>query len=106
MRAGSPIVPTHVPAGLVREFDYIGDAQILADPHRRRRAIDLLHDASRQREAQDDMLSRLSRAELKAFYEEWLRLVPPFRLDETLPIIFTGGIVIGMSRLPLRWSHV
>jgi cytochrome P450 len=44
----------------------------------------------------------LAQRELKIAYEEWLRRVPPFRLDGTPEIL--SGTLLAVRSLPLSWS--
>ncbi|MDI1445205.1 cytochrome P450 [Polyangium sp. 6x1] len=46
----------------------------------------------------------LGRLEMKVFYQEWLRRVPPFRLDPKAPARFTGGFNLAVTTLPLVWE--
>ncbi|WNG24372.1 cytochrome P450 [Cystobacter fuscus] len=46
----------------------------------------------------------LARLEMKVFYQEWLKRVPPFRLDPQAPPRFSGGFALALTRLPLVWS--
>jgi cytochrome P450 len=45
----------------------------------------------------------LARLEMKVFYEEWLKRVPPFRLDPQAPPRFMGGFNLAVTSLPLIW---
>ncbi|WPB75345.1 cytochrome P450 [Archangium violaceum] len=45
----------------------------------------------------------LARLEMKVFYEEWLKRVPPFRLDPQAPPRFMGGFNLAITSLPLIW---
>ncbi|MCH9827252.1 MAG: cytochrome P450 [Gammaproteobacteria bacterium] len=47
--------------------------------------------------------SHLARLELRVLYREWLRRVPPFKLDPERPAAFHGGMVLTVSSLPLVW---
>ncbi|ATB34426.1 cytochrome P450 [Melittangium boletus] len=46
----------------------------------------------------------LARLELKVFYQEWLKRVPPFRLDPQAPPRFMGGFTLAVTSLPLVWE--
>ncbi|MDC0740748.1 cytochrome P450 [Polyangium mundeleinium] len=46
----------------------------------------------------------LARLEMKVFYQEWLKRVPPFRLDPQAPPRFTGGFNLAVTSLPLVWA--
>ncbi|OJT16907.1 hypothetical protein BO221_48345 [Archangium sp. Cb G35] len=46
----------------------------------------------------------LARLEMKVFYEEWLKRVPPFRLDPQAPPRFMGGFSLSVTSLPLVWG--
>ncbi|AKJ00823.1 cytochrome P450 [Archangium gephyra] len=46
----------------------------------------------------------LARLEMKVFYEEWLKRVPPFRLDPQAPPRFMGGFNLAVTSLPLVWG--
>jgi cytochrome P450 len=46
----------------------------------------------------------LARLEMKVFYEEWLKRVPPFRLDPQAPPKFMGGFNLALTTLPLVWG--
>ncbi|MFY0524403.1 cytochrome P450 [Archangium gephyra] len=46
----------------------------------------------------------LARLEMKVFYEEWLKRVPPFRLDPQAPPKFMGGFNLAITSLPLVWG--
>ncbi len=46
----------------------------------------------------------LARLEMKVFYQEWLKRVPPFRLDPEKPPRFMGGFNLAISSLPLVWG--
>lgn len=46
----------------------------------------------------------LARLEMKVFYQEWLKRVPPFRLDSQAPPRFMGGFNLAITSLPLVWS--
>jgi cytochrome P450 len=46
----------------------------------------------------------LARAELEIFLEEWLRLIPDFRLDPAQPVVTHLGGVSGIDRLHLLWD--
>ncbi|MDC3953978.1 cytochrome P450 [Polyangium jinanense] len=46
----------------------------------------------------------LARLEMKVFYQEWLKRVPPFRLDPQAPPRFTGGFNLAVTSLPLVWD--
>jgi cytochrome P450 len=46
----------------------------------------------------------LARRELQIAVEEWLTRIPPFRIDERVPVETHGGIVFGVSRMRLRWD--
>ncbi|WNG39041.1 cytochrome P450 [Archangium violaceum] len=45
----------------------------------------------------------LARLEMKVFYQEWLKRVPPFRLDPEKKPQFVGGFNLGITSLPLVW---
>jgi cytochrome P450 len=45
----------------------------------------------------------LARLEMKVFYQEWLKRVPPFRLDPQAPPRFSGGFSLALTSLPLVW---
>jgi len=45
----------------------------------------------------------LARLEMKVFYQEWLKRVPPFRLDPEAPPRFMGGFNLAITSLPLIW---
>jgi cytochrome P450 len=45
----------------------------------------------------------LARLEMKVFYQEWLKRVPPFRLDSEKPPRFMGGFNLAITSLPLVW---
>jgi len=46
----------------------------------------------------------LARLELKVFFEEWLRRIPTFHLDQDKPPIFFGGLNLAVRSLPLIWT--
>ncbi len=46
----------------------------------------------------------LARLEMKVFYQEWLKRVPPFRLDPEAPPRFMGGFNLAITTLPLVWD--
>ena len=46
----------------------------------------------------------LARLEMKVFYQEWLRRVPPFRLDPECKPRFMGGFNLAVQSLPLVWT--
>lgn len=46
--------------------------------------------------------SHLARAELRLAIEEWVRLIPDFRVDATEPLLAKGGQV-SLLELPLAW---
>ena len=46
----------------------------------------------------------LARLEMKVFYQEWLKRVPPFRLDPLEPPRFMGGFNLALTTLPLVWE--
>lgn len=48
--------------------------------------------------------SHLARIEMRILYEEWLKRVPPFRLDPDRPPTFHGGHVLGCDSLHLLWE--
>jgi hypothetical protein len=41
---------------------------------------------------------------MKVFFQEWLKRVPPFRLDPQAPPRFMGGFVLAITSLPLVWA--
>ncbi|MCY1074807.1 cytochrome P450 [Archangium lansingense] len=45
----------------------------------------------------------LARLEMKVFYQEWLKRVPPFRLDPEKKPQFIGGFNLAITSLPLVW---
>ncbi|WNG39040.1 cytochrome P450 [Archangium violaceum] len=45
----------------------------------------------------------LARLEMKVFYQEWLKRVPPFRLDPEKKPQFIGGYTLAITNLPLVW---
>lgn len=45
----------------------------------------------------------LARLEMKVFYQEWLKRVPPFRLDPQEKPRFMGGFNLAITSLPLVW---
>ncbi|QRK11899.1 cytochrome P450 [Archangium violaceum] len=45
----------------------------------------------------------LARLEMKVFYQEWLKRVPPFRLDPEKKPRFIGGYTLALTSLPLVW---
>ncbi|WP_233261273.1 cytochrome P450 [Vitiosangium sp. GDMCC 1.1324] len=45
----------------------------------------------------------LARLEMKVFYQEWLKRVPPFRLDPEKKPQFMGGFNLAVTSLPLVW---
>jgi cytochrome P450 len=45
----------------------------------------------------------LARAELAIFIEEWLRLIPDFRVDPAAQVKFKPGINLSYDHLPLTW---
>ncbi|QRO01957.1 cytochrome P450 [Archangium violaceum] len=45
----------------------------------------------------------LARLEMKVFYQEWLKRVPPFRLDPQNKPRFVGGFNLAVTSLPLVW---
>ncbi|PTL85747.1 cytochrome P450 [Vitiosangium sp. GDMCC 1.1324] len=45
----------------------------------------------------------LARLEMKVFYQEWLKRVPPFRLDPEKKPRFIGGYTLAITSLPLVW---
>jgi cytochrome P450 len=47
--------------------------------------------------------SHLARRELVIGLEEWLKVVPPFRLKDSGPLHAHGGGVFGLEALPLVW---
>ncbi len=46
----------------------------------------------------------LARLEMKVFDQEWLKRVPPFRLDPEKKVKFSGGFNLAVR--PSRWSGV
>ncbi|HEY0094905.1 MAG TPA: cytochrome P450 [Archangium sp.] len=46
----------------------------------------------------------LARLEMKVFYQEWLKRVPPFRLDPEKKPRFLGGFNLAIASLPLVWE--
>jgi cytochrome P450 len=48
--------------------------------------------------------AQLARVELRAVLEEWLRRVPPFRLDPDRPWAYHTGYVFSIDSLPLVWD--
>jgi cytochrome P450 len=46
----------------------------------------------------------LARLEMKVFYQEWLKRVPPFRLDPQAKPRFIGGFNLAITSLPLVWE--
>ncbi|WNG25570.1 cytochrome P450 [Cystobacter fuscus] len=46
----------------------------------------------------------LARLEMKVFYQEWLKRVPPFRLDPEKKPRFVGGFNLAIASLPLVWK--
>ncbi|EYF05651.1 cytochrome P450 [Chondromyces apiculatus] len=46
----------------------------------------------------------LARLEMKVFYQEWLKRIPPFRLDPQAPPRFMGGFNLAITTLPLLWK--
>ena len=46
----------------------------------------------------------LARLEMRVFYQEWLKRVPPFRLDPEKKPQFMGGFNLAVTSLPLVWS--
>ncbi len=46
----------------------------------------------------------LARLEMKVFYQEWLKRVPPFRLDPQAKPRFVGGFNLAVASLPLVWE--
>jgi cytochrome P450 len=46
----------------------------------------------------------LARLEMKVFYQEWLKRVPPFRLDPQTKPRFMGGFNLAITTLPLVWG--
>ncbi|OJH36934.1 cytochrome P450 [Cystobacter ferrugineus] len=47
----------------------------------------------------------LARLEMKVFYQEWLKRVPPFRLDPEKKPRFAGGFTLALTSLPLVWGE-
>jgi cytochrome P450 len=45
----------------------------------------------------------LARLEMKVFYQEWLKRVPPFRLAPQEKVRFMGGFNLAITSLPLVW---
>ncbi|MET0402144.1 MAG: cytochrome P450 [Cystobacter sp.] len=45
----------------------------------------------------------LARLELKVFFQEWLKRVPPFQVDPQQPPRFMGGFNLAVTSLPLVW---
>lgn len=48
--------------------------------------------------------SHLARRELVIAIEEWMRLVPPFRIAKDSEVLMHGGVVFGVDALPLEWA--
>ena len=48
--------------------------------------------------------SHLARVELNVIYEQMLARLPNFRIDDSKPIKFRAGNIIGIDSLPLRWD--
>lgn len=48
--------------------------------------------------------AHLARLEMRILIEEWLRLIPDFRIAGDAPIRFEAGIMGSVSRLPLAWA--
>jgi cytochrome P450 len=48
--------------------------------------------------------SHLARLELETFFEEWLRRIPPFRLDPTQPVTMHAGHVMTVERMHIQWN--
>lgn len=48
--------------------------------------------------------SHLARRELVIAIEEWMRLVPPFKIADDDGVCMHGGVVFGVDTLPLTWS--
>lgn len=48
--------------------------------------------------------SHLARIELQVLYEQMLRHLPPFRLDERASPRFRGGNILAIESLPIRWD--
>ncbi|EPX63307.1 putative cytochrome P450 hydroxylase [Cystobacter fuscus DSM 2262] len=46
----------------------------------------------------------LARLEMKVFYQEWLKRVPPFQLDPEKKPRFVGGFNLAIASLPLVWK--
>jgi cytochrome P450 len=46
----------------------------------------------------------LARIELQIAYGEWLSRIPPFRIDPSVTQTFTGGHVLSINNLGLRWD--
>jgi cytochrome P450 len=47
--------------------------------------------------------ANLTRLELQVFFQEWLRLTPPYRLDPDRPPRFIGGLNLAVRSLDLEW---
>ena len=47
--------------------------------------------------------SMLARAELRVFIEEWLKVIPDFKVAPGAEIAVSSGTVTGLRRLPLAW---
>jgi cytochrome P450 len=47
----------------------------------------------------------LARVELQMVYSEWISRIPPFRIDSSVTQAFTGGHVLSMNNLGLRWDQ-
>lgn len=47
--------------------------------------------------------ANLARLELRSFFDEWFKRVPPFRLDPENPPVFFGGLNLAVRNLPLIW---
>jgi cytochrome P450 len=48
--------------------------------------------------------SNIARLELRVSLEEWFKRIPPFRLKENTALRATGGVTMGLEKLPLVWG--
>ena len=46
----------------------------------------------------------LARAEMRILLEEWLKSIPEFRVAEGYVPPYRAGQVMGLAKLPLKWS--